>query len=1724
MPMVDDTDATPTSETGLPPVPAAGGVPDYIAERGPEAVAKFNAAFKGDRAAYLAYFKAKGDKADEIHERNFGTPFHGAVTRAGVAATGGAGPRPATWGESLETAAAKPWLNAPVLGNVTRAAMGVPQSAVPEWKDPGTESTAQRIVGNVVSSAPEMAPALAMGPIGAAAYFGGSELVRPTSRPGEGAPLSGSRVVPALESAAFGLALGAAGGIGAKVANRLVSPRLPVTQALARYAAEVGLGAGVGVGQAALQGGSIGEAAATGAIQFGAMGAVGRAHRLFANNAAHAAYRKTLGALESRPEPKITVAEGVPEEAANAIQDQFDVYRTRVDPKLYGEHADLTILAPDAPMPAPGSPIATRRSEGGKRLELVVHPSIMKLVELDPNALNIGFTHEGVHFRQELEGRAKPGGVVDIGGKPTALQPGILAEREAIRGERGATAADVMKQWVAESAKARPGKQRLAEYAKIRAAREATPSSFFGEVGRPPEPPLGTHPGVAAPAPPPSPIPSVMPIDQTVPAMVAEAARLAKAGDVAGAMRLTQSADDTLRRTLRLTPGAVTPLEQEAMRLLTQAKSAMASGDIRAATDAYQAAMDVVNRMPEKVPPQRTGPKARRIPVAVPPPEPPQAAVPVMALPNAPRGPVAAPTGTPRARGGKKGLTLAQQIEIAESKLGEARYEKVREALSDPKAPQPEAGTPESALLGLYQHERAIDMAGGASSGMTLTRDQLKTLGLEGAAAGRKANPEAWYQALLGVKRTLGLAGKPLPWGLEQDLTDARVKRNLASGARPRPDYDAPGATYERIAGVAREHRGEMRDMEGAQSGMTLSRAQAKVIAADVADNAKRAARGLVAAWDSIRGYGAPQTRGPQAKSMGLNVRENAADLAKRGVQAEDALRSFSKAIADPGMAHAATPDVTAAVAGYKAAKGVDLPPEHVAALSFTDRMERGLPQPTPELTQAAAKIRSLLDSTRDEIRALGTGKLDQFIQDYFPHIWKDPKASKATWDDILTELRLGKSPLQGSRNFLKQRTLPLTIDGIARGLEPVSSNPVDLALLKLREMNKYLMAHRVMQEAEGNGFLRRIDATEKLPDGYTKINDSIGTIYAAPSRKGAIQIQGYYAAPEPVARVLNNYLSPGLAGNPIYDAYRRLGNTLNQAQLGLSAFHLMFTSIDAATSKVALAIEQIFAGRPIEGLKSLIAAPFAPFANYLRGAKVMQEYMRPGSQGAEMAAIVDALQAAGGRVKMDSFYRTGAPRAFWEALKEGKLFTAGLKSIPAMLETLARPIMENIVPRQKLGVFADLARFELSRMPAGATREQVRDVMAKAWDSVDNRMGQLVYDNLFWNKTLKDLAMASVRSVGWNLGTIRELGGAGVDLTMAPIKLWQGKTPITHRMAYAAALPITVGVMGAVMHKLMTGENPKEMLDYFAPQTGKVGPDGNPERVQLASYMKDLYAYAKHPLTTLSHKLHPMGGAVADMLGNKDYFGDQVRNPDAPIVRQMQQLANYAAAQFLPFSIRNATEEGKRGQGVGAQVESFFGILPASRELVRTPAQNLASSLMKRSARPDGFTPEEADIRDYRHKITEAMRAGKSLSEALASIEAPEGVRPTQVANTARRAKLDPRILIFQSLTAPEAQRVFDAGNPEEKALWQPMLDEKVLRTRAQDALARVQNRQSVDRTEVARAKAINHVLGAVSRLRSQISKGRVDAQAGNARIAQAIAYLKERIAASEGAAPAPQ
>lgn len=715
---------------------------------------------------------------------------------------------------------------------------------------------------------------------------------------------------------------------------------------------------------------------------------------------------------------------------------------------------------------------------------------------------------------------------------------------------------------------------------------------------------------------------------------------------------------------------------------------------------------------------------------------------------------------------------------------------------------------------------------------------------------------------------------------------------------------------------------------------------------------------------DSINAIFRPYRRGPEAGKTAGIIKAEGAQMARQQVIAMERLKRFLKVIS---------------------------PMPENERFAVIDAIEKGGKQRTPELQAAADEMRSLLEERRKEVQALGTGALNSWIEDYFPHIWKDPKKAATALDAIQQAQgqAMAKRPLKGGAHFLKERTIPTTADGLAHGLEPVTSNPLFLTLLKLREMDKFIFGTRVMEAMKSEGLAKFVKETERAPEGWVKIDDRAARVRQWSEEEKGFVTRGHYYAPEPAARIINNHLSPGLRGNWAYDFVRGTGNLMNMSQLGLSAFHLGFTTFDASVSKVALGVEQLSRGEVFRGTATVAKglSLTEAVANVWRGDKLLKAYKNPGSGGPLMDKIVDGLVQGGGRISMDQFYDAVSSGSYYRSIQNGALleeFKAKgiprnmIEFFPRMVQTISAPIMEVLVPRQKLGVFSDLMQDELRRNP-NMTPEELRVKAGKIWESVDNRLGEMVYDNLFWNKTIKDLSLISVRSVGWNLGTVREIGGAAVDTGKVVTDILSGKAPgknwMTHKMAYVAALPIVTGMYGAIYQYLMTGKGPTELKDYFFPKTGRMTPSGDPERISMPTYVKDIAEYKHAPGTTVMNKLHPLLAEMGQIYRNEDFYGAEIMGEDT---NWLVDLAKFQAKQFEPFSFRGYERQREEGAPISKSMQSFFGLNPAPAYMTREPSTQHKIEMRQRKEKIIKRHQEEGDTYSQARR-----RAEREIREA---------------------------------------------------------------------------------------------------------------------------------------------
>lgn len=685
-------------------------------------------------------------------------------------------------------------------------------------------------------------------------------------------------------------------------------------------------------------------------------------------------------------------------------------------------------------------------------------------------------------------------------------------------------------------------------------------------------------------------------------------------------------------------------------------------------------------------------------------------------------------------------------------------------------------------------------------------------------------------------------------------------------------------------------------------------------------------------AGKDFQAWVAPHTVSPAAESTALMLRHRTGQMAGYTTQAELALEEARKTLKYLPSWRRET---------------------------FIDWMEHGMPEKFPGLDTfapgvraAGEAMRALLDDRAQRVQNLGTGALEYLMEDYFPHIWKTPSpqlleklnamsrrqytaAPEMTDLSYLQQIR-GPSPLAGPEAFTKQRILRYYKDGLELGLKPLTDNPIDLVLMKIREIDRYVMGQQVFKEMKDRG-IARFFAYGSKPQDWDKIDDVIAKAWNFDPTTGSFSLSGEWYAPQPAARILNRYLGPSLGQQyPSYALARQVSNNMNAASLGLSAFHVTAEAFNTMMSQVALGAQQLSRGELRPGFSNVAQGmlPSAAIRAALNGSKVIQA-AREGTGGQQLNLIVDMLTKGGMRFETEKFFVNSAAGSFWENM--------GKSPISTLLRAQAKPIMEKLVPMLKAGVAFDMAEDALRHLPPGAGEEQIRKAMARVVDTVDNRLGLLVYDNLFWHKALKDLGLLSTRALGWNLGTLREVGGGGVDWARQLTGALRSGDPIVlnQRMGYVMALPFVSGLYGSVFHYLRTGERPETWKDRFYP-----GAPGS--KVSMPTYMNDVFHYSDHPMRTLWGKANPLLHATIDMLNNEDFYGVKIvhREPEdnaaQMLLRGVAQEFAYLGQQYEPFSIRNAWKELKQGNTTAA-FGNFLGFTRANKDVQRSPEEQQA-------------------------------------------------------------------------------------------------------------------------------------------------------------------------------------
>jgi hypothetical protein len=728
-------------------------------------------------------------------------------------------------------------------------------------------------------------------------------------------------------------------------------------------------------------------------------------------------------------------------------------------------------------------------------------------------------------------------------------------------------------------------------------------------------------------------------------------------------------------------------------------------------------------------------------------------------------------------------------------------------------------------------------------------------------------------------------------------------------------------------------------------------------------------------------------------------------------------------------------------------------------------QFEKGTPFQDEIAAAAARGYRAAYADLARQDKELGL-EYDE-VSHYLPHMFED-QAGVARW------LQQRYGPKWGDPNFIKDRSFDMYEQAQAAGFRPKFTNPEDLLQARFHASALARMQIQSLRELEKHGMARHVVKgieRSKNPDRYE-------LEWRAPNGER-------YLVPNDIHQLMTNaFNSPSLwsARNPAGAVFRGamdLKNKLVPIKLALSLFHpLHIATIDNATTMVR-ATKGLLSGaitparfvkEMASGLfyKELIGETAGAFNKQGLGYRLLNAYRGKikDSDLTDSDRLALQYMAEGGFTpEMPREYKNNAIAKFKDALQQHSA-SAVFKLPWAMVEALQKPIFEEWIPMLKTASYIRDAKRALEADPSLLDNPLKRmTAFRQLQKSVDNRYGEMAYNTLFWNRYLRDIGVGSTLSMGWNLGFIREYGGAvgqgvklgnkllsdkgeGVDAVRA-IKESATKGELDKAM-FVGYYVASAAALGGLMTWYMSGEPPKESLDYTHPKTGEIGPDGKPERVNTMFYTREFVALQKHIQhegvisgigTVAMNKLTPLIDEMKTLWTNVDYFGREVSDPDGPAFKQLQQKLAWFVADQIPISMQGTRQGKTNAKQVALSVAGFS---PAPKYATETNAEAKIVNIYQTYHKTT--TPyDQAQRGSEARKLRQMAQSGDSgYEQAFEEFSAKHELDSKDQKRLREDAGIDSYKKMFKALRSSEQIKVVKEMTPEEREAFTPFMHKK--------------------------------------------------------------------------------
>lgn len=559
-----------------------------------------------------------------------------------------------------------------------------------------------------------------------------------------------------------------------------------------------------------------------------------------------------------------------------------------------------------------------------------------------------------------------------------------------------------------------------------------------------------------------------------------------------------------------------------------------------------------------------------------------------------------------------------------------------------------------------------------------------------------------------------------------------------------------------------------------------------------------------------------------------------------------------------------------------------------------------------PKELEAAKSARQVLDNFRDLLK--NEGILDDFLENYVPHLWKQGTKNK---EKLLKALEGSGGVGMALRTpHARQRVIPTLADGLKIGLEPVSLDIADILKIYIDNVYRVVQNRRLVNALKEETDLvtgsKLIMPGSKAPKDYVSIDHPAlrKRVFAKTEEGETISHEVFVKVHPDIADHLK-FVFDSSDPNIVTRGIMALNFGSKRGLVGMSLFHAN-----------ALIESMIFAGRHPFVLKRTLTM------------------LREGKAG----DVVDI--ALKGGLKIGAIEDVGLKQAytFWTEMGKGLValtpppFKGISKSIVDLTAVTTKKfdeiLWDKVMTGGKLATFMNKYEKEIIKNAklhkANPEKHPLIDT-AKLADEVAEFTND-AFGGLNWRRMAQSSRTEAGRKV---FNAIYSPGGRrglqlaffAPDWTIANLRvLLRGIIPGYAKSWRQQKLHLWYAMRGLLFY--MTAGNlvnlafsGKNIWENEDPTTVDMG-DGR--KMTISKQFVEPYHWVTDPLKTFGNKIGAFPRALATLLSNKRWISvhgaPQIWNPDDPVLLKTAKGVKQIGMQFVPISAQQASEQGIQG------------------------------------------------------------------------------------------------------------------------------------------------------------------------------------------------------------------